>query len=245
MKLVSRGDTTVADAYLSPILQPLRGRDSQRAHGVRLLFMQSNGGLTDAAGFRGKDSILSGPAGGIVGMARTAKAAGFDQGHRLRHGRHLHRRVALRGRVRARVRDARSPGCGCARRCWPSTPWPRAAARCCTSTAAGTGSGPDSAGADPGPACYRTHGPLTVTDANVLLGRIQPDHFPEVFGPHGDQPLDADDRPGEVPAAQRGRSPRPPATTAARSRSPRGSPRSRWPTWPARSRRSRSSAATT
>ena len=106
MKLVSRGDTTVVDAYLSPILQRYVTEVAAELKGVRLLFMQSNGGLTDAAGFRGKDSILSGPAGGIVGMARTAADAGFDQGHRLRHGRHLHRRVALRRRVRARVRDA-------------------------------------------------------------------------------------------------------------------------------------------
>jgi hypothetical protein len=106
MKLVSRGDTTVVDAYLSPILQRYVTEVAAELKDVRLLFMQSNGGLTDAAGFRGKDSIVSGPAGGIVGMARTAAGRGLHQDHRLRHGRHLHRRVALRRRVRARVRDA-------------------------------------------------------------------------------------------------------------------------------------------
>ena len=106
MKLVSRGDTTVVDAYLSPILRRYVAEVARELEHVKLLFMQSNGGLADAASFRGKDSIVSGPAGGIVGMARTAQKAGFEQRHRLRHGRHLHRRVALRGRVRARVRDA-------------------------------------------------------------------------------------------------------------------------------------------
>ena len=106
MKLVSRGDTTVVDAYLSPILRRYVTEVAGELEHVKLLFMQSNGGLTDAASFRGKDSILSGPAGGIVGMARTANNAGFEQGHRVRHGRHLDRRVALRGPLRARVRDA-------------------------------------------------------------------------------------------------------------------------------------------
>ena len=106
MKLVSRGDTTVVDAYLSPILRRYVDQVAAEMPGVKLFFMQSSGGLTDAHAFQGKDAILSGPAGGIVGMARTAQLGGPRQGDRLRHGRHLHRRVALRRRVRARVRDA-------------------------------------------------------------------------------------------------------------------------------------------
>jgi len=106
MKIVSRGDTTVVDAYLSPILRRYVDQVAAELPGARLMFMQSNGGLTDAHRFQGKDSILSGPAGGIVGMVRTSEAAGFKKGDRLRHGRHLDRRVALRRRARARVRDA-------------------------------------------------------------------------------------------------------------------------------------------
>ena len=156
MKLVSRGDTTVVDAYLSPILRRYVSEVASELKDVKLLFMQSNGGLTDAASFRGKDSILSGPAGGIVGMARTAKNAGFDQGHRVRHGRHVDRRVALRGRASSASTRPRSPGSGCAPRCCPSTPWPRAAARCCTSTAAGTGSGRTPRAPIPGPPATAT-----------------------------------------------------------------------------------------
>ncbi len=191
MKLVSRGDTTVADAYLSPILQRYVTEMASELKTVRLLFMQSNGGLTDAAGFRGKDSILSGPAGGIVGMARTAEDAGFekvigfdmggtstDVSHFAGEFEREYETLIAGVRMRAPMLSIHT-------------------------VAAGGGSilhfdgsryrvGPDSAGADPGPACYRKHGPLTVTDANVLLGRIQPDHFPRVFGRNGDQPLDAE-----------------------------------------------------
>jgi 5-oxoprolinase (ATP-hydrolysing) len=191
MKLVPRGDTTVADAYLSPILQRYVAEVSSELSHVRLLFMQSNGGLTDAAGFRGKDSILSGPAGGIVGMARTARDAGFtkvigfdmggtstDVSHFAGEFEREYETLVAGVRMRAPMLSIHT-------------------------VAAGGGSvlhfdgsryrvGPDSAGADPGPACYRKGGPLTVTDANVLLGRIQPDHFPRVFGTRGDQPLDAD-----------------------------------------------------
>ncbi len=191
MKLVSRGDTTVVDAYLSPILQRYVTEVAHELQGTRLLFMQSNGGLTDAAGFRGKDSILSGPAGGIVGMARTAENAGYDQvigfdmggtstdvSHFAGEFEREYETQAAGVRIRAPMLSIHT-------------------------VAAGGGSvlhfdgsryraGPDSAGADPGPACYRRNGPLTVTDANVLLGRIQPDHFPRVFGEHGDQPLDAE-----------------------------------------------------
>ena len=191
MKLVSRGDTTVVDAYLSPILQRYVTEVAAELKGVRLLFMQSNGGLTDAAGFRGKDSIVSGPAGGIVGMARTAadagftKTIGFDMGGTSTDVSHF--AGEFEREYETQVAGVRM----------------RAPMLSIHTVAAGGGSilhfdgsryraGPDSAGADPGPACYRRGGPLTVTDANVLLGRIQPDHFPRVFGEQGDQPLDAD-----------------------------------------------------
>ena len=190
MKLVSRGDTTLVDAYLSPILQRYVDQVTAELSGVRLQFMQSGGGLTDARLFRGKDSILSGPAGGIVGMARTAEAAGFgavigfdmggtstDVSHYAGEFERQYETLVAGVRMRAPMLSIHT-------------------------VAAGGGSilhfdgsryrvGPDSAGADPGPAAYRRGGPLTVTDANVMLGRIQPEHFPRVFGASGDQPLDA------------------------------------------------------
>jgi 5-oxoprolinase (ATP-hydrolysing) len=191
MKLVSRGDTTVVDAYLSPILRRYVRSVAGELGPTRLMFMQSNGGLTDARLFQGKDSILSGPAGGVVGMVRTAQLAGFgkvigfDMGGTSTDVSHFdgeYERAfeTLVAGVRMRAPMMRIH-----------------------TVAAGGGSilhfdgtrfrvGPDSAGADPGPACYRRGGPLTVTDANVLLGRIQPAHFPRVFGPNGDEPLDAD-----------------------------------------------------
>jgi 5-oxoprolinase (ATP-hydrolysing) len=191
MKLVSRGDTTVVDAYLSPILRRYVAEVARDLAGTKLFFMQSNGGLTDAASFRGKDSILSGPAGGIVGMARTAaeagftKVIGFDMGGTSTDVSHY--AGEFEREYETQVAGVRM----------------RAPMLSIHTVAAGGGSvlhfdgsryrvGPDSAGADPGPACYRRGGPLTVTDANVLLGRIQPDRFPHVFGPGGDQPLDAD-----------------------------------------------------
>jgi 5-oxoprolinase (ATP-hydrolysing) len=191
MKLVSRGDTTVVDAYLSPILRRYVTEVARELTGVKLLFMQSNGGLTDAASFRGKDSILSGPAGGIVGMARTARDAGFgkvigfDMGGTSTDVSHF--AGEFEREYETQVAGVRM----------------RAPMLSIHTVAAGGGSvlhfdgsryrvGPDSAGADPGPACYRRGGPLTVTDANVLLGRIQPAHFPRVFGEHSDQPLDAE-----------------------------------------------------
>ena len=244
MKLVSRGDTTVVDAYLSPILQRYVTEVAAELAGVRLLFMQSNGGLTDAAGFRGKDSILSGPAGGIVGMARTAadagftKTIGFDMGGTSTDVSHF--AGEFEREYETQVAGVRM----------------RAPMLSIHTVAAGGGSilhfdgsryraGPDSAGADPGPACYRRGGPLTVTDANVLLGRIQPDHFPKVFGEQrrpaaGSRILRKRNLPNSA-----SRSPRTPATPAARRRSRPGSPRSPWRTWPTRSRRSRCSAATT
>ncbi|MEV7688194.1 hydantoinase B/oxoprolinase family protein [Streptomyces bungoensis] len=190
MKLVPRGDTAVVDAYLSPVLRRYVRHVADELRGVRLMFMQSNGGLTEAGQFRGKDAILSGPAGGIVGMARMSQRAGhhrvigFDMGGTSTDVSHFageYERVfatQIAGvRLRAPMLDIHT-------------------------VAAGGGSvlhfdgsryrvGPDSAGADPGPACYRAGGPLTVTDANVMLGRIQPAHFPAVFGPDGDRPLDA------------------------------------------------------
>ena len=189
MKLVSRGDTTVVDAYLSPILRRYVTEVASELAGVRLLFMQSNGGLTDAASFRGKDSILSGPAGGIVGMARTAADAGFarvigfDMGGTSTDVSHY--AGEFEREYETQVAGVRM----------------RAPMLSIHTVAAGGGSvlhfdgsryrvGPDSAGADPGPACYRRGGPLTVTDANVLLGRIQPAYFPKVFGEKSDQPLD-------------------------------------------------------
>ena len=193
IRLVGRGDTTVVDAYLSPILRRYVGQvtgalDLGRACG-RLMFMQSNGGLTDAARFQGKDAILSGPAGGIVGMVRTAEAAGFsrligfdmggtstDVSHYAGVFERSFETEVAGVRMRAPMMDIHT-------------------------VAAGGGSvltfrdgryqvGPESAGANPGPACYRRGGPLCLTDANVLLGRVQAAQFPAVFGPGGDQPLD-------------------------------------------------------
>jgi 5-oxoprolinase (ATP-hydrolysing) len=190
MKLVSRGDTTVVDAYLSPILSRYVDRVSAELNGTPVLFMQSNGGLADAHRFRGKDSILSGPAGGIVGMARTATAAGyrrvigFDMGgtstdvsHYAGEFERQYETEVAGVRIRAPMLSIHTVAAGGG------------------SILAFDGSryrvGPDSAGADPGPACYRRGGPLTVTDANVMLGRVQPGSFPRVFGPGGDEPLDA------------------------------------------------------
>ncbi|MFC9893269.1 hydantoinase B/oxoprolinase family protein [Nocardia sp. NPDC127579] len=189
MKLVPRGDTTVVDAYLSPVLRRYVEQVAEQLAGVRLMFMQSNGGLTEAGQFRGKDAILSGPAGGIVGMVRMSQLAGFDRvigfdmggtSTDVSHFAGEYERVfttQIAGvRLRAPMLDIHT-------------------------VAAGGGSilhfdgsryrvGPDSAGAVPGPACYRGGGPLTVTDANVMLGRIQSGYFPAVFGPDGNQPLD-------------------------------------------------------
>ena len=191
MKLVSRGDTTVVDAYLSPILRRYVDQVAGQMEGVRLLFMQSNGGLTDAHRFHGKDSILSGPAGGIVGMAGTAKAAGFDRIIGFDMGGTStdvsHYAGEFEREFETQVAGVRM----------------RAPMMSIHTVAAGGGSilhfdgsrlrvGPDSAGANPGPACYRRGGPLTVTDCNVMLGKIQPAHFPAVFGPHGDEMLDRD-----------------------------------------------------
>jgi 5-oxoprolinase (ATP-hydrolysing) len=190
MRLVSRGDTTAVDAYLSPVLRRYVDQVAAELAGVRVLFMRSNGGLAAAAAFRGKDSVLSGPAGGIVGMARTAAAAGFDRVIGFDMGGTStdvsHFAGEFERQYETEVAGVRL----------------RAPMLSIHTVAAGGGSvlhvgdgryqvGPDSAGAVPGPACYGRGGPLTVTDANLLLGRIQPAHFPRVFGPAGDQPLDA------------------------------------------------------
>ncbi len=190
MKLIGRGDTTVVDAYLSPILRRYVDRVAAELEGVRLLFMQSNGGLTDARRFQGKDSILSGPAGGIVGAVRTSLSAGFgkiigfDMGGTSTDVSHY--AGEFEREFETKVAGVRM----------------RAPMMSIHTVAAGGGSilhfdgaryrvGPDSAGANPGPASYRRGGPLAVTDANVMLGKIQPEYFPRVFGADGRQALDA------------------------------------------------------
>ncbi|MGH6886190.1 MAG: hydantoinase/oxoprolinase family protein, partial [Geminicoccales bacterium] len=190
MKLIGRGDTTVVDAYLSPILRRYVEQVAAELQGVRLLFMQSNGGLTDARRFFGKDSILSGPAGGIVGAVRTSLAAGFDKIIGFDMGGTStdvsHYAGEFEREFETQVAGVRM----------------RAPMMSIHTVAAGGGSilhfdgaryrvGPDSAGANPGPASYRRGGPLAVTDANVMLGKIQPDYFPRVFGAEGRDALDA------------------------------------------------------
>ncbi len=205
IKLIGRGDTAVVDAYLSPVLRryvdrvvaglaataarPGQGRGAS-PRGGRLLFMQSNGGLTDAGAFRGKDAILSGPAGGIVGMARTAAEAGFDHvigfdmggtstdvSHFAGSYERTSERMVAGVRVRAPMLEIHTVAAG--------------GGSICSFDGRRFRVGPESAGAVPGPACYRRGGPLTVTDCNVVLGKIRPDRFPRVFGPDGDQPIDA------------------------------------------------------
>jgi 5-oxoprolinase (ATP-hydrolysing) len=191
IKLVSRGDTTVVDAYLSPILHRYIAQISSELPGVPLYFMQSSGGLTTSNSFNGKDAVLSGPAGGIVGMSQTAllagenKVIGFDMGgtstdvsHFAGQLEHDFESLVAGVRIHAPMINIHT-------------------------VASGGGSilqydsmrfkvGPQSAGANPGPACYRRGGPLTLTDANVLVGKIQANWFPKVFGPHGNQAIDVD-----------------------------------------------------
>ncbi|MFP3942334.1 MAG: hydantoinase/oxoprolinase family protein, partial [Alphaproteobacteria bacterium] len=195
MKFVGRGDTTVVDAYLSPILRryvdQVAGALDLDASGGRLYFMQSNGGLTQADLFQGKDAILSGPAGGVVGMARVSEMAGYDRVIGFDMGG-TSTDVSHYNGTFERTFDSRTAGVRV-----------RAPMMVIHTVAAGGGSilhfdgqrlraGPDSAGADPGPACYRKGGPLTVTDANVMTGKLDPAFFPAIFGPGADEPLDAE-----------------------------------------------------
>ena len=195
MKFVARGDTTVVDAYLSPILRRYVEQVAGDLPDTRLLFMQSSGGLTGARRFQGKDSILSGPAGGIVGMVRTSLAAGFDRVIGFDMGGTSTDVSHFAGRDVSDCERAFETQVAGVRM--------RAPMMSIHTVAAGGGSilhfdgarlrvGPDSAGANPGPACYRRGGPLAVTDCNVMVGKIQPAFFPHVFGPRGEQALDAE-----------------------------------------------------
>ena len=194
IKFVSRAETTLADAYLTPVLQGyidrLQHALAQVGDTRRLLFMQSNGGLIDANRFRGKDSVLSGPAGGVVGMAQAAQAVGLKKLVGFDMGGTSTDVSAYSGDYERSV-DSEVAGMRL-----------RAPMMRIHTIAAGGGSilrfadgryqvGPASAGADPGPVCYRRGGPLTVTDANVLMGRLVPEYFPKVFGAQADQALDA------------------------------------------------------
>ena len=194
MKIVPRGDTTVLDAYLSPILrryvnqvESALGDESEEKS--RLMFMQSSGGLTDARFFQGKDAILSGPAGGVVGMVKTCENAGFNKLIGFDMGGTSTDVSHYAGEFE-RTFETQVAGVRC-----------RAPMMLIHTVAAGGGSvlhfdgaryrvGPDSAGANPGPACYRNGGPLTITDCNVMLGKLSPDFFPNVFGPKANQALD-------------------------------------------------------
>ena len=195
IKLVPRGDTTVVDAYLSPILRRYVDRVATGLAGAPLQFMQSNGGLTDAATFRGKDALLSGPAGGVVGMVASAKPhfadgqavrlIGFDMGGTSTDVSHYAGRFELAEesvvagvRVRAPMMQLHTVAAG--------------GGSICRFDGMRFRVGPQSAGAQPGPACYREGGPVTVTDCNLVLGRIDPAQFPSVFGPNGDQPIDVE-----------------------------------------------------
>ena len=190
MKMVSRGDTAVVDAYLSPLLRRYVDRIAGALEGTRLMFMQSSGGLTDARLFQGKDSVLSGPAGGVVGAVEVSRLAGFEKIISFDMGG-TSTDVAHYDGEYERAYTTEIAGVRL-----------RAPMMQIKTVAAGGGSilqfdgvrmrvGPDSAGADPGPACYRRAGPLAVTDANVMVGKIIPELFPQLFGPGGDEALDA------------------------------------------------------
>ena len=192
IKLIPRGDTTVVDAYLSPVLKRYTdGLQRDLPPVERLRFMQSNGGLAEVGAFRGKDAILSGPAGGVVGMVAAgeargyAKLIGFDMGGTSTDVAHYAGELELAAdnmvagvRVAAPMMQIHTVAAG--------------GGSICSFDGARFRVGPESAGADPGPACYRKGGPLSVTDCNLYLGRIAPSFFPHVFGPDGDQPLDPD-----------------------------------------------------
>ncbi|MEA5512124.1 hydantoinase/oxoprolinase family protein [Crocosphaera sp. UHCC 0190] len=189
MKLVPRGDTTVVDAYLSPILRRYVDQVSAQLPNTKLMFMKSDGGLIDAHKFQGKDSILSGPAGGIVGAVQTSLRAGFKQIITFDMGGTSTDVAHFKGEYERQL-DNEIAGARM-----------RVPVLSIHTVAAGGGSilcfdgasfkvGPNSAGANPGPACYRRGGPLTVTDANVMLGKIRPQYFPHIFGKDGNLPLD-------------------------------------------------------
>ncbi len=191
IKLIGRGDTTVVDAYLSPVLRRYVDRVAAGLpNGTDLHFMQSNGGLAEARAFRGKDAILSGPAGGVVGMVAASAPQeaqhliGFDMGGTSTDVSHFSGQFELADesvvagvRIRAPMMQIHTVAAG--------------GGSICRFDGMRFRVGPESAGANPGPACYRNGGPLTVTDCNLFLGRIDPAQFPHVFGPGGDQPLDA------------------------------------------------------
>src|SRR5205085_537556 len=190
IKLIGRGDTTVADAYLSPVLRRYVDRVAGGLPGAAdLHFMQSNGGLAEASAFRGKDAILSGPAGGVVGMVaasapyETERMIGFDMGGTSTDVSHYagafelaDESVVAGVRIRAPMMQIHTVAAG--------------GGSICRFDGMRFRVGPESAGAKPGPACYRDGGPLTVTDCNLFLGRIVPEDFPPVFGPAGNEPLD-------------------------------------------------------
>jgi 5-oxoprolinase (ATP-hydrolysing) len=191
VKFVGRGDTTVVDAYLSPLLRRYVDRIASALSRVRLLFMQSSGGLTSAHLFKGKDAILSGPAGGVVGAVGTARIAGFNKIIGFDMGGTSTDVCHFDG-IYERNFDSVVAGVRV-----------RAPMMAVNTVAAGGGSilhydgsrfrvGPDSAGAQPGPLSYRNSGPLTVTDANVMTGKLSPQYFPHIFGPRQDESLDAD-----------------------------------------------------
>jgi len=191
MKIVGRGDTTLVDAYLSPVLDRYVAQVSDAlGKDVPLAFMQSNGGLAGAAQFRGRDAILSGPAGGIVGMVQTGRDAGFeriigfdmggtstDVSHYAGELERVNETVVAGVRLRVPMLSIDTIAAG--------------GGSICRFDGTRLRVGPQSAGADPGPACYRRGGPLTVTDCNVMLGKLRPDCFPALFGPDGNEPLDA------------------------------------------------------
>ncbi|MBD2510396.1 hydantoinase/oxoprolinase family protein [Nostoc muscorum FACHB-395] len=191
MKLVSRGDTTVVDAYLTPILRRYVNQVASQLPGVKLMFMKSDGGLVVAEQFQGKDSILSGPAGGIVGAVQTSERAGFELVITFDMGGTSTDVAHFKGEYERQL-DSEIAGARM-----------RVPVLAINTIAAGGGSilffdgssyrvGPKSAGSNPGPACYRRGGPLAVTDANVMLGKIHPQYFPSVFGIDGNLPLDKD-----------------------------------------------------
>ena len=186
IKFVGRGDTTIADAYLSPILRRYIDRIadalSHEGNSTNLQLMQSNGGLTDSSLFQGKDAILSGPAGGIVGAVKTAQQAGFDRvitfdmggtstdvAHFENAFERVFETVVAGVRMHAPMLLIHTVAAG--------------GGSLCQFDGARFRVGPESAGANPGPACYRRGGPLAVTDCNVMLGKLQPQFFPSVFGP--------------------------------------------------------------